>query len=142
MARQLGSADPLRKRGRPDITVADMDITVADFYRHSLDQIPLPEDNLDSDLASVFHTPRNKRTAEPAEIFLRRHQKTLVDQIAIWTAMQRPRVRKLMEAIEKRSAEMGLRIDRNTESKHLSEFTVFATTLVMNHLARSKSFQA
>ena len=47
-----------------------------------------------------------------------------------------------METIEKRSAEMGLRIDRNKEAEQLSEFTVFATTLVMNHLARSKSFQA
>lgn len=142
IARQLGNADPLRKRGRPDITVADMEITVAEFYHHSSEQIALPEDNLDSDLATIFRTPRNKRTAEPAEIFLSRHRKTLVDQIAIWTAMQRPRVRKLMQAIEKRSAEMGLRVDRSKESQHLSEFTVFATTLVMNHLARSRSFQA
>src|SRR5262249_2374114 len=136
IARQLGNADPLRKRGTPDITVADMEITVAEFYRHAGDETPLPEDNLDSDLASIFRTPKTKCTAEPAEIFLRRHRKTLVDQIAIWTAMQRPRVRKLMEAIEKRSTEMGLRVDRSKESQHLSEFTVFATTLVMNHLAR------
>jgi hypothetical protein len=56
--------------------------------------------------------------------------------------MQRPFIRKLIESIQKRSAEMGLSVDRNRESEHLSEFTVFATTLVMNHLARSKSFQA
>lgn len=142
IARQLGNADPLRKRGTPDITVADMEITVAEFYRHAGDETPLPEDNLDSDLTSIFRAAKNKRTAEPAEIFLRRHRKTLVDQIALWTAMQRPRVRKLMDVIEKRSAEMGLRVDRKKESEHLSEFTVFATTLVMNHLARSKSFQA
>ena len=142
IARQLGNADPLCKRGTPDITVAEMEITVAEFYHHSGDSTPLPEDNLDSDLATIFRTPKTKRTSEPAELFLRRHRKTLVDQIAIWTAMQRPRVRKLMETIEKRSAEMGLRIDRNKEAEQLSEFTVFATTLVMNHLARSKSFQA
>jgi putative zinc-binding metallo-peptidase len=142
IARQLGNADPLRKRGTPDITVADMEITVAEFYRHSGDSTPLPEENLDSDLATVFRTPKAKRTAEPAEVFLARHRKTLVDQIAIWTAMQRPRVRKLIQTIEKRCAEMGLRIDRNQEAEQLSEFTVFATTLVMNHLARSKSFQA
>lgn len=56
--------------------------------------------------------------------------------------MQRPLVRKLMESIAKRSGEMGLLIDRRKEAEHLSEFTVFATTLVMNHLARSKAFQA
>jgi hypothetical protein len=142
IARQLANADPLRKRGTPDITVADMEITVAEFYRHSGDSTPLPEENLDSDLATVFRTPKTKRTAEPAEAFLARHRKTLVDQIAIWTAMPRPRVRKLIQTIEKRCAEMGLRIVRNQEAEELSEFTVFATTLVMNHLARSKSFQA
>jgi hypothetical protein len=32
--------------------------------------------------------------------------------------------------------------DRRKETQHLSEFTVFATTLIMNHLARNRSFQA
>jgi len=56
--------------------------------------------------------------------------------------MQRPMVRKLMEAVEKRSDELGLKIDRRKEPEYLSEFTVFVTTLVMNHLARGKTFQA
>jgi len=44
--------------------------------------------------------------------------------------------------IEKRSAELGLLIDTKKEAEHLSEVSVFATTLVMNHLARAKLFQA
>ena len=142
IARELGKADPLRKRGTPDITVADMEVTVGEFYRHSTEQIPLLEVNLDDDLAALFNVPKKKRSAEPAQAFLARHRKTLVDQISVWTAMQRPLVRKLMESIEKRSGEMGLLIDRRKEAEHLSEFTVFATTLVMTHLARSKAFQA
>ncbi len=47
-----------------------------------------------------------------------------------------------MESIEKRSVELGLRFDTKREAEHLSEITVFVTTLVMNHLARNKSFQA
>jgi Putative zinc-binding metallo-peptidase len=142
IARELGNADPLRKRGTPDITVGDMEVTVGEFYRHSTEQIPLLEANLDDDLAALFNVPKKKRSSEPAQVFLARHRKTLVDQIATWTAMQRPLARKLMESIEKRSGEMGLLIDRLKEAEHLSEFTVFATTLVMNHLARSKAFQA
>ena len=142
IARESGKADPLRKRGTPDITVADMEVTVGEFYRHSTEQIPLLEVNLDDDLATLFSVPKKKRSAESAQAFLARHRKTLVDQISIWTAMQRPLVRKLMESIEKRSGEMGLMIDRRKEAEHLSEFTVFATTLVMTHLARSKAFQA
>jgi len=142
IAREVGNVDPLRKRGSPDITVDDMEITVGEFYRHSTEQIPLFEANLDADLAAMFSAPRKKKSAEPAEMFVARHRKVLIDHIASWTAMQRPLIRKLVEAIQKRSAELGLMIDRGRESEHLSEFTVFATTLVMNHLARSKSFQA
>ncbi len=142
IARQLGSIDPLRKRGDPDITVADMEMTVDEFYRHSTEQIPLLEVNLDVDLASLFNTPRKKKSAEPADKFIELHRKMLVDQIASWTAMQRPLIRKLVGSIQKRSAEMGLQVDRGREADHLSEFTVFVTTLIMNHLARSKSFQA
>jgi Putative zinc-binding metallo-peptidase len=142
IARQVRNLDPLRKRGTPDITVADMEITVGEFYRHSTEQIPLFEANLDADLAAMFNTPQKKKSAEPAEKFVERHRKRLVDQIASWTAMQRPLIRKLVESTQKRSAELGLWVDRNRESEHLSEFSVFATTLVMNHLARSKSFQA
>ena len=74
--------------------------------------------------------------------FLQKNRKVLVDQIASWTAMPRPQVRRLMESIEKRSSEMGLLIDTKKEPEHLAEITVFATTLVMNHLARGRSFQA
>jgi hypothetical protein len=142
IAREVGHVDPLRKRGTPDFTVADMEMTVGEFYRHSIEQIPLFEANLDADLASVFSTPKKKRGAEPAEKFMARHRKALVDHIASWTAMQRPSIRKLVDLIEKRCGELGLAIEPKRESEHLSEFTVFATTLVMNHLARSKSFQA
>ena len=142
IARTIGNVDPLRKRGEPDITVAEMEMTVGEFYRHSTEQIPLLDLNLDSDLAAIFQAPRRKSHREPADKFLSRNRRALVDQISSWTAMQRPLVRKLMESIEKRSAEMGLAIDRQQEPELLTKFTVFATTLVMNHLARSKSFQA
>lgn len=142
IARELGNADPLRKRGTPDITVADMEITVGEFYRSGTEQIPLLEANLDDDLAAVFPKIKSARIAEPASAFIERHRKTLVDQVATWTAMPRPLVRKLMQSIEKRSSDIGLRVDRRKESQYLSDFTVFITTLVMNHLARSRSFQA
>jgi hypothetical protein len=142
IGRELGSADPLRKRGTPDITAADMEMTVAEFYRHETEQIPLLDVNLDDDLAAVFPRLKAKRSIEPAQNFLARHRKTLVDQIASWTSMPRPLVRKLMESVARRSSEMALMADRRRETQQLSDFTVFVTTLVMNHLARGKSFQA
>lgn len=142
IARDLGHLDPLRKRGTPDITTADMEMTVGEFYRHETEQTALPDLNLDDDLLTIFSRAKRKNHAELAQVFLARHRKALVDQIATWTAMPRPVVRKLMESIEKRSAEMGLVVDSRREPERLSSFAVFVTTLVMNHLARSKSFQA
>ena len=142
IARDLGNIDPLRKRGTPDITVADMETTVGEFYRHTTEQIPLLDVALDSDLASILSVSKKRKTSEPAGPFLHKHRKNLVDHIASWTSMQRPQIRKLMESVEKRITELGLRVDTKKEAEHLSELTVFVTTLVMNHLARGRSFQA
>jgi hypothetical protein len=96
----------------------------------------------DGDLAAVFSASKKSKSSRPAEAFLREHRKSIVDHIARWTALQRPAVKKLMESVEKRSAELGLMIDKKKEAEYLSEIAVFTTTLVMTHLARSKAFQA
>ncbi len=142
IAKQSGNVDPLRKRGEPDITVSEMEMTVGEFYRRSTEQIPLLEVTLDSDLTTMFNASKKRKTSEPAGPFLQENRKAMVDHISSWTAMQRPLVRRLMESIEKRSTELRLMIDRRKEAEHLSEITVFVTTLVMNHLARGKAFQA
>ncbi len=142
IARDLGSIDPLRKRGTPDITVTDMETTVGEFYRHTTEQIPLLEVALESDLAAILSASKTRKSSEPAGPFLHKHRKNLVDHIARWTSMQRPQIRKLMESIERRTTELGLRVDIKKEAEYLSELTVFVTTLVMNHLARGRSFQA
>ena len=142
IARQLGSADPMRKRGTPDITVAEMEMTVAEFYRHFTEQVPLLEVTQDNDLATIFNASKKSKQSAAAAPFLKKYRKILVDQIASWTAMQRPLVRRLIEAIERRSAELELMIDIRKEAEYLMQITVFATTLVMNYLARGKSFQA
>jgi hypothetical protein len=142
IGRELGNIDPLRKRSTPDIMVDEMEMTVGEFYRHETDQIPLLEVNLDDDLAVIFPKVKIKSRAVPVHEFLAKHRKVLIDQIASWTAMPRPLIRRLMESIAKRGGEMGLSVDRNVEAQRLAEFTVFVTTLVMNHLARNRSFQA
>src|SRR6266481_6757440 len=119
IARDLGNIDPLRKRGTPDITVADMETTVGEFYRHTTEQIPLLEVALESDLAAILSASKTRKSSEPAGPFLHKHRKNLVDHIARWTSMQRPQIRKLMESIEKRITELGLRVDTKKEAEYL-----------------------
>ena len=51
MARKFGDVEPIRRRGRTDITVDEMESTVGEFYRLSLpEEIPVQELALDADL--------------------------------------------------------------------------------------------
>src|SRR5437763_4036577 len=66
IGRDLGNVDPSRKRGTPDITVQDMGMTIAEFYRHETEQMPLLDVNVDDDLTAVFPRIVRKNNAEPA----------------------------------------------------------------------------
>jgi hypothetical protein len=140
IARVLGNADPVRRRGYPDITVDEMESTVAEFYRQSLPEtIPVVDLAADSDLRDIFNvSKRQKKDVRPAIEFLREHRKAVVDKVAYWTGVQRPLVKQLMGEIEKRVGELGLRSDTRRESEHLAELTVYATTLATNSMTRNK----
>jgi hypothetical protein len=141
IARVLGNADPVRRRGYPDITVDEMESTVAEFYRQSLPEtIPVVDLAADSDLRDIFNvSKRQKKDVRPAIEFLREHRKAVVDKVAYWTGVQRPLVKQLMGEIEKRVGELGLRSDTRRESEHLAELTVYATTLATNSMTRNKA---
>jgi hypothetical protein len=49
IARELGGIDPLRRRGHPDITVDEMESTLAEFYQHSTEEIPIVDLALDAE---------------------------------------------------------------------------------------------
>jgi hypothetical protein len=138
IARELGNTDPVRRRGQTDITVEEMETTVAEFYRRNGDQVPIMDLALDTDLRDIFDASRRRKTAEPAQQFLHAHRKSVVDKVAYWTGAQRPLVKKLMEWIEQRIGELHLFADADRESDHLIQITVYATALAMNYMARGK----
>ena len=140
VARRLGDAEPVRRRGRTDITVDEMDSTVGEFYRLSLpEEIPAQELALDADLADIFNvSPKRRSGVRPAHDMLREHRKTVTDKVAYWSGVQRPIVKRLVEGICKRVEELGLRVDVRRETESLMEFTVYTTALAMNYLMRGK----
>jgi len=143
IARELGEADPVRRRGYPDVTVDEMESTVAEFYRQAVaEEIPIVDLALDTDLLDIFNvSKRRKKTVRPAQEFLHEHRKAVVDKVAYWTGVQRPLIKKLIEVIEKRIGELGLRADTKREAEHLAELTVYATTLATNYMTRGKFVQ-
>jgi hypothetical protein len=142
IARELGNIDPVRKRGVPDVTVDEMESTVAEFYQRTAEEIPFGDLALDTDLRDIFNASRRRKGSIPAQNLLHQHRKSVVDKIAYWTGAQRPLVRKLIEAIEQKTGELGLFADRRGESEYLTNITVYATALAMNYMARGKFVQS
>jgi hypothetical protein len=138
IARALGNVDPVRRRGSTDITVDEMEATVAEFYQRVNDDIPLVDLALDTDLRDIFDASKRRKTAKPAHQFLHAQRKAVVDKVAYWTGAQRPLIKKLIEVIEKRIEELGLFADTSREAEHLIQITVYVTALAMNYMARGK----
>ncbi|HEY6969995.1 MAG TPA: putative zinc-binding metallopeptidase [Candidatus Angelobacter sp.] len=141
-ARQLRETDPVRPRGRKDITVSEMETTVEEFYETVMSSQPSPGDlALDTDLQDIFKKSRRKSGVRPAADLLRENRKPLVDKLAYWTGVQRPLARKLIESIEARVQELGLQATVKQERQHLAEITVYTTALAMNYVIRGKFVQ-
>jgi hypothetical protein len=103
------------------------------------EEIPLQELALDADLADIFNVSSKRRTGvRPAQEMLHQHRKLIVDKVAYWSGVQRPIVKRLVEAISKRVEDLGLRVDVRRESDYLTEFTVYTTALSMNYLIGGK----
>jgi len=143
MGRRLRDADPVVAHGDTDITVDEMDVTVGEFYRRTLDQQLNPgELPFDTDLRDIFNASRRRRNnVRPAVDLLRENRKLLVDKVTYWTGVQRPLVKKLVETIEAKVRDLGLRADIKCEREYLTEVSVYATALAMNYIARGKFIQ-
>jgi uncharacterized protein YehS (DUF1456 family) len=143
MARRLRDAEPVRPQGHTDITVEEMETTVEEFYKKALEeQTQSVELALDTDLVDIFKvSKRRKKGTRPASDLLRENRKTLIDKVTYWTGVQRFLVRRLVESIEGRVGELGLRALVREEKGHLTEVSAYATALAMNYLARGKFVQ-
>jgi hypothetical protein len=137
---KLGDAEPVVARGDTDITVDEMDVTVGEFYQRALDhQLTPGELPLDSDLRDIFNVSRRRRkNVRPAIELFRDNHKVLIDKVNYWTGVQRPLVKKLVETIEAKVNQLGLRADMKYEREYLTEVTVYATALAMNYITRGK----
>ncbi len=140
MARRFRDTEPMRPQGRTDITVEEMETTVEDHYKQALEQQTQSVDlALDSDLQDIFPASKRKQKgARPAVDLLREGRKSLVDKVTYWTGVQRPLVKRLVESIETRVGELGLRATVTGEKEHLTEVATYTTALAMNYLARGK----
>ena len=142
LARTVGRSDPPRRHGRTDITVDEMDATVAEFYHQAArEEIAVTELAPDTDLRDIFRVSKRRKGARPAQEFLRQHRKAVIDKVAQWTGAQRPLIKTLVETIEERAGKLDLRADESRQAEHLAELTAYTTALVMTYVAKGKFIQ-
>jgi hypothetical protein len=142
LARTLGKIDQPRRRGLTDITVDDMEMTIAEFYhQNGREEVAVAELTPDTDLRDIFPVSKRRKAAVAARDFLHAHRKALIDKVAQWTGAQRPLIRTLIDTIEKRAGELDLRADKTRSAEHLAEVTAYVTALVMTYVAKGKFIQ-
>ena len=145
IARRVADAPPIRAVGAPDITVEEMEQTIAEFYRDTLpDEAQAIADlALDTDLADIFlaTSSRRRNGVRPAIEVLAERRKEIVDKVTYWTGVRRPLVRSLVGCIEKRVGALALRALKDREAAHVVEITAYITTLAMNYLTRGRFVQ-
>ena len=135
IAGELGDAAPVRENGRTDLTVDEMEETVAEFYRRASDEPVAPSElPLDGDLADIV----GGRRGRPAADVVRRHRKVLVDKVAYWTGVRRPTAKALVERILAILDESGHRISPTREEDVLAELSIYVTVLAMNRLTSGR----
>lgn len=140
IGKRLGNAEPIRPQGDTDITVEEMETTVEQFYDSNAAPPREASDLLlDTDLKDIFNvSSRKHKGVRPAADLLRENRKVITDKLTYWTGVQRPLIKNMIEGIEKRVAELGLRADVTCEKQHLTELTVYCTALAMSYLTRGK----
>ncbi len=151
LARRLGKIDPPRRRAQSDLTVDEMEVTVAEFYGRNGDaaareevavtELGVADLTPDTDLRDIFPVSKRRKTALGAREFLHRHRKAVIDKVAQWTGAQRPLIKTLIDTIERRSGELDLRADETRSAEHLAEVTAYVTALVMTYVTKGKFIQ-
>jgi hypothetical protein len=136
VARAVRTKKPARRDGTPDITVSEMETTVAEFYEKTLREQPGPvELPGTAELAEIFGNRKGRRLKSAADLVLH-NRSVLVDRIAHWTGVQKPVVRGLVDSIAARLAELNTRTAARLEHQRALDLAIYTTVLAMANLHR------
>jgi hypothetical protein len=138
VAKALAEVEPIVNTGEVDITPADIDVSVEQFYEQaSQEKLARIDIALDAHLPQIFLT-RKRKESKPAADIVSRHRPELDEKITYWTGVPRPIVSALIDSICRTCERMKLWGERGEEARYLVEVTALATTLAMNFLTRGR----
>jgi len=143
VARGAREQDPTVSTADVDLSVEDMKLTVAEFYRRLSRQNGAAVNvALEAELTDLF-LPRGRRRKgiRPAWEMVEENRLALTDKITYWTGVKRTLVRALIERVVRTCRELELHVDCARERATLVELTAYGTTLAMNYLTRGRFVQ-
>jgi hypothetical protein len=140
LARRVGTMQPVRRTGRPDVTVEDLEMTVGQFYERALAEIRVARDiSLGADLEHIFvRYDRRRKHLSPASAAVRENRECLANRVAAWTGISQALVRSLLDGIMAQCDSLHLCAVAGREDRELIDLTTFVTTLAMNYIASGK----
>ena len=135
-AKRVADLEPIVRLASTDITVEEMNMTVAEFFQNQ-EPTPTPVDvALEHDLRDLF--ARKRKGRYPAGQLVRKHRADLINKIEYWTGVPRPVVRALVDKIVETVETIGVTVIPGSEPTTLVELTTYATTLAMNYLTHGR----
>ncbi len=133
----LADAEPVRKRGYPDLVVEEMQIPLSEFYAQQRRATAAAvQVEMQVDLPDIFLRRPGRRKTRPAAELVLEHRELITDKIEYWTGVQRPVVRALVESMATHCRDAKLHAEVGKEARYLVELATYGTTLAMNYLTR------
>jgi hypothetical protein len=138
IAREVGETHPVRALGEFDVTVDEIDETVAEFYERSRrsETAAIRALPLGHELAEIFAQRGGEGEECDAAALLTTHRKTVVDKVAHWTGVRRPLAKALIDEMIRQVRAAGHRYAAGDEQTILIDFTAYATVLGAHALQR------
>jgi hypothetical protein len=140
LARAFANREPLVKRGKPDITADQMNMTVGQYVDLSAARArAVYEGAYDHHLEDIFLQPGSTaRGARPAWEIVEEHRVALTNTIATWTGVSRSVVGEIVHSIAAATRKGGFRGIRGKEKEYLVRLTAYTTALAASYLSRGK----
>lgn len=135
---KIAGADPKVRGGQRICAASKLRQRLSTYYARKLRAFAEDMPNFfDSDLRRIFTGAPERSGQEPAAKFLRRHRRTIIDSVSMWTGEKKFTINRLLRELLARCQELKMLRDED-ESQILMQVTALLTYMVMNYIFTGK----
>jgi len=146
MMQRVNQQDPIVTATELDEDVGELNYSIQQYYKDYAPSIDEPKPGLDGALRAIFEdlSSYEDRAAvaesKPAAALIRRLERQLMADVFQWTGHFPERTRSLLRHLARRAEDLQQVYPRDKELQASIAFTIFVTSLAMNHVHRGEYF--